>query len=137
MKKRSQLTLKGLFELVAIAVVIFTLIYIGVSRGSGEDYFKVRSAKELALLVNTLCSLPGNAEIIFPSDLSKFNIEVVDNIVYIFNEQYTKDKDPTVGKYGISKPNCNIEASVKNPKTLIVKKQGNQINFIEGNVKIT
>ncbi len=131
MKKRSQLTLKGLIELVAIAVVILTLIYVGKSLGSGEAYFKERSAKELALLVNTLCGLPGNAEIIFPSDLSKFNIEVEDNVVYIYNpEQFSKDKDPTAGKYKISKPNCILKASVKNPKTLIIKKQGNEISFI-------
>ena len=138
MKKRSQLTLKGLMELVSIAVVIFTLIYVGVSTGSGEAYFKDRSAKELALLSNTLCGLPGNAEIIFPSDLSKFIIQVENDVVYIYNERFgINTDDPTVGKYKISKPNCIVEISIKKPKTLIIKKQGNKINFIDGNVKIT
>ena len=50
MKKRSQLTLKGIIGLVSIAIVIFTLVYAGVALGSGEAYFKERSAKELALL---------------------------------------------------------------------------------------
>ena len=138
MKKRAQLTLKGLIELVAVAIVIFILIYIAVSRSSGEAFFKERSAKELALLLNTLCSLPGNAEIIFPTDLSKFNVQVENNVVYVYDTRFAKNTDdPVAGKYQISKPNCNLEASVKEPKTLIVRKRGNKINFIEGNVKIT
>jgi len=137
MKKRSQLTLKGLIELVAIAVVILFLVYTAVSKGSGEAFFKERSAKELALLINTLCGLPGNAEIIFPTDLSRLKIEIKDNFVYIYNKRFAENaKDPTAGKYGISKPNC-IEASyIEKPKTFIVKKQGNKINFIEG-LKLT
>lgn len=136
MKKRSQLTLKGLIELVSIAIVVLLLVYIAVSKGSGEAFFKERSAKELALLINTLCSLPGNAEIVFPTDLSKFKIEVKDNFVYIYNERFKENaEDPTAGKYGISKPNCNFPSYIEKPKKLIVKKQENKINFIEGNAE--
>lgn len=133
MEKRSQLTLKGLVELIAIAIIILSFIYVGYARGSGEDYFKLGAAKEITLIVNTLCNVNGNAEIIFPTDLSKYNIEAQDNLIYVYSPMFRKNTDPTAGTFIIAKPNCKLNTFVAKPKTFIIKKENKQITFIDGN----
>ena len=137
MKKRAQLIVKAFVGVLVSVGIILAFVYVGFSRGSGEYYFKVRTAEEIALLGNTLCSLPGNAEINFPSDLSEFNIQVEDNVVYVYNPQYKKDNDPAIGKYPISKPNCVPNIFIGKPKKLIIKKEEQKIAFIDKNAKVT
>lgn len=135
MKKRSQLTLKPFIELIVIAGIIAAFVYIGASLGSGEYYFKLRSAEEIAILSNTLCGLSGNTEIAFPSDLSKFNVEIENNVVYVYSPQFQKNNDPTAGKHSISKPNCILKVFINRPEKLVIKKEGQQITFINKNAK--
>jgi len=130
MKKKSQLTVKGLFELLAVVIIITTFIYLGKQFGSGEAYFKIRSAKELALLANTVCGLPGNVQATFPADLSRYNIESADNTIYVYSPEYQSNTDPSRGQYKITKVGCIENTLIKKPKKLVVKKEGNSVKLI-------
>ena len=125
MKKRGFLSLKGLIMAIVFAIVILAFIQAGKSFGNRDVYFKDAAAKDIALIIDSLYSNPGDAAIKYEEDLSKYTVWIKDNTVTVYKTSDGKT-DITQGKYGFVGQSID-ETIVRNPTNLIIKKTNNKI----------
>lgn len=64
MHKRGELTLKGIVELLVVAVVLFALLYVAYQTGTQEYYAKQKIVKNAAAFVNAFQGMKGNAWVV-------------------------------------------------------------------------
>ena len=128
MKKKSEITLKMIFELLAGMIILSLFVYAGYSYGSDEAAFKARTAQEMANEISVLCSLGGNAQISF-TDMPKLVVESKDDVIYIYSQKYGKDKDSSIGKADVPKPGCIENRVVNSPKSLVLAKKEGKVVF--------
>ena len=84
MKKRGQLlTLWMLISIIGAVLVAYVFVEIGTQRGSGEIFLKSRLAKELALEINSLYSVQGDAYIV-NNELYGFSFKFNNEEVRVF-----------------------------------------------------
>ncbi len=126
MKKRGAetLTLVYALELIAGVIIALLIIHVATSFGKGEAINKKYLAKDLALQLNTLYAIPGNAYIVNSENMGKFSIRFTNEFV----EVYEFEKDPTRGIYPYVKTeNSNLDVNFDKPKQLVLVKDGNKI----------
>lgn len=122
MKKKGQLVYKAIIVLIISAIIIISFLSAGKLYGSGEIYYRSAVAKDIALLINTLYALPGEASIMYPRDVSGYIITIDGTTVEVGSEtglsvsiaKYKfvgKDIDPVT----IVKPEVIIFQKAKDP----------------------
>ena len=118
MKKRGQLVYKALVVIVGSALIIAAFVQAGKSYGSQEAFYKLAIAKDLALTIDLLYALPGNVEYVYPNDVSRYDIELRDNKVTIYDtNQGRLDTNQKSYNYVGSETN-SINAYIKNQKSV-------------------
>lgn len=130
MKKRGAetLTLVYALELIAGVVIALLIIHVATSYGKGEAINKKYLAKDLALQLNTLYAIPGNAYIINSENMGKFSIRFTNEFV----EVYEFEKDPTRGLYPyVRTENSNLDVNFDKPNQLVLVKDGDKIKIQE------
>lgn len=130
MEKRGQLVSRAIFAVIASAIIVVSFRSVGEAYGTEEAYYKLAVAKDLALTIDLLYSLPGDVEYIYPNDVSGYDIELKDNKVSVFKHDSNK-LDPSIGIYefvGISSDKPNF--IVKNEKFVKIRKIGNNVAII-------
>lgn len=130
MKKRGAetLTLVYALELIAGVVIALLIIHVATSYGKGEAINKKYLAKDMALQLNTLYAIPGNAYIVNSENMEKFSIRFTEEIV----EVYEFEKDPTRGIYPyVRTANSKLDINFDKPKQLVLIKDGNEIKVQE------
>lgn len=124
-----QLTYKILFVVIVSAIVIGVFKSAAEAYGSEEVFYKLAIAKDLALTIDVMYSVPGDFEYIYPNEVSGYDIEIKDNTVKIFNHNSGK-LDPTIGIYnfaGIESDKTNL--FIQNGKYVKLKKIDNKIQM--------
>ncbi|HLC60956.1 MAG TPA: hypothetical protein VJJ52_06020 [Candidatus Nanoarchaeia archaeon] len=130
MKKRGQLVNKALIVLITSAVVIITFYSAGKTYGNKEAYYRLAVAKDIALTIDYLYSIPGDVEFIYPNEVSDYDIEITDNSVRVYQHGSGK-LDATAGIYGYAGTSYDkINTFVSGPKYIEIKKTGNTITAI-------
>lgn len=130
MKKRGAetLTLVYALELIAGVVIALLIIHVATSYGKGEAINKKYLAKDLALQLNTLYAVPGNAYIVNSENMEKFSIRFNNEFV----EVYEFEKDPTRGIYPyVRTENSKLDLNFDKPKQLVLVKDGPTIEIQE------
>ena len=128
MKKRGQITLKAIIELVIAITVFLLFIYVGKTWGNAEVFQKARVAKETALIINAMYATEGNAYITYPVNISKFSIKFSQDKVQV----YKVDPDPTAFTYSFIKvADFTIDKEIKNPDKLILARLGDEIIILD------
>ncbi len=129
MKKRGQLlTLWMLVSIIGAVLIAYTLANIGSQRATGEVFFKSRVAKDIALEINSLYSVQGDAYIINDNNYS-YSFEFKDNKVRVF-----KDK---LGLFSASSYDFvksgqeDIDYKFEHPKQLVISKINSKITITE------
>ncbi|MCK4521477.1 MAG: N-acetylmuramoyl-L-alanine amidase [Nanoarchaeota archaeon] len=122
MKKRGELTLWFIIEIVMAVFVAALLINIATRYGEGDISNEHTIARDLAVQINTLQSVSGNAYIVNTA-LGKYTIKVKDNKVmaYISEADFTKPYYSYVASVNINNP------LFKKPTKLLAGKSGNDI----------
>lgn len=124
MKKRGDtIGLWFIIELVAAIALVFLGWQTASNYSQGRIYEKVNLAKDLAMQINTLQSIPGDAYII-NNNLNDYSVLFLDNKVEVFENEF----DQTRGIYYFA-PNINVKLDVKlvKPNQLVLIKTGNEI----------
>ena len=127
MKKKGQLVNKALIVLITSAIVIIAFYSAGKTYGNKEAFYKLAVAKDIALTIDYLYSIPGNIEFIYPNDISGYDIEIRDDSVRVYQHN-SGSLDTTAGIYwyvGTSYDKINI--FISGPKYVKLEKTGNSI----------
>lgn len=130
MKKTGQLVNKALIVIITSAIVVIAFYSAGKTYGNKEAYYKLAVAKDIALTIDYLYSVPGDIEFIYPNDISGYDIEIRDGSVRVYQHNSGR-LDATAGIYGYVETSYDkIDAFVSGPKYIKLKKTGNVIEVI-------
>ena len=131
MKKRAQLTYKAMISLIASAMVIAAFYAAGNSYGNSEAYYKLAVAKDLALMLDLVYSYNGNVDIIYPNELTGYDVEVYDQSIRIYGTNYGKE-DLIFESYSLVSNEKDIpNFYIKNPKFLNIQKRDGKVIISE------
>ena len=130
MKKRGQLSFKALASIIASAIIVLFFIQLGKNYGSQDTYYKLAIAKDLALTFDLIYAYSGDIDIMYPNDLSAYDVELRDNVVKIYsNEQGKTDPAPQSYRFvNVGKQPLDVEIKAK--KFLKIEK-------INENIRVT
>ena len=86
MNKKGTSIILMIFEIVAVIMVI-GIAFSAVSKFStSENVLKVRYAEEVKMMVNTMLGTPGNAQVVFPYDVTNYVFRIAGSQVIVFIE---------------------------------------------------
>ena len=71
MKKRGSIAVNTLIVIILSALIVASFYNIGKAYGTEEVFYKFAVAKDLAIHLDLIYSLPGDIEYIYPNDVSK------------------------------------------------------------------
>lgn len=127
MKKRGQLlTLWMLISILGAVLVAYVFVEIGTQRGSGEIFLKSRVAKEIALEINSLYSIQGDAYIV-NNELYGLSFKFKDDSVRVF-----KGIDGIIGTASypfVKSGQQELNYEFKKPKQIVLSKINNKIKI--------
>ena len=127
MAEEEEINLYFFLELAAAFFVGFILVNIAISYSKGTVYEKLNIAEDIAMQINTISSLPGDAYLI-DKNMHGYSLYFNGNKIEI----YDIESDPTKGVYYFSQVgNLNIDTRLDKPKQVIVSKINGQIKISE------
>ena len=128
MKKRGEeMTLWSLIELVGVVFVGYMAIHVAVAYAQGTIYEKLNIAENLAMEINSLISLPGDAYII-DKNIHGYSLYFADNRIEVYEEVF----DPVKGIYYFPKTeNMNLALRLNKPKQVVISKINGEIKVSE------
>ncbi|MBW2996278.1 hypothetical protein KY332_03185 [Candidatus Woesearchaeota archaeon] len=133
MQKRGQITVKYVSELVFGIAVSVIIIIIAVAAGTGEIYQKIRLSNENILSINTLNSVPDNANIFYKENSSAYSYKISGNSLETFK---TMDDPLLVKRYFIRTVQQDFDESFKNPTNINLGKSGNIIKIEQDSIPV-
>jgi len=131
MKKRGDLTITALFEVLIAIFGVFLLIYVASLYGNGEAYGMVYNAKQLALQIDALNAVPGDAYF-FHNRLSDYTIHFHEGRVDVYQGEYHGGQDVYKGTYHFTKKSKQqIDGKFIKPNHLFIAKINDEIIISE------
>lgn len=127
MQKRGQLVNKALIVLITSAIVVVAFFSAGKTYGNKEAYYKLALAKDIALAIDYLYSVPGDAQFTYPNEVSGYDVEIKDNAVRVYQHGSGR-LDVTARIYGYAGTSYDkINTYISGPKYIKLEKTGNTI----------
>ncbi|MBI2557959.1 hypothetical protein HYW20_01445 [Candidatus Woesearchaeota archaeon] len=125
--KKGEVSLWFLIEIIGAFLIGYLLFDVSVSIAKGTIYEKLNIAKDLAMQINTLSGIPGNAYII-NKNLHGYSLYFSNNKIEVFKG----DSDQTKGTYYFVKiGKSNLDVKLNNPKQVVVSKINGEIKISE------
>ena len=127
MKKKAQIALKPIIEMLIAVAIFFLFLSIGKAYGSGEIYQKIRLSREISISADALYSIaPDYAVSVVSKDISDFLIDVNGNKVKVSSY---KNDDLSGNYYFVKTTNSGYDVSLENPKQMLLTKKGQYLFF--------
>ena len=128
MKKRGEeIALSSLIELVAAVFVAYLAVDVASAYAKGTIYEKLNIAEDLAMQINALISVPGDAYIV-NRDLHGYSIYFTGNRIEVYQEVL----EPIKGVYYYPKTeNWNLDARLNKPQQVVISKINGEIKISE------
>ncbi|MBL7054766.1 hypothetical protein ISS05_03330 [Candidatus Woesearchaeota archaeon] len=118
MKKRGEVNLWFLIEVIAAFFIGWILINASTAYAKGTVYEKVHIAKNLAMEINALASVPGSAYIL-NSELYNYSVHIFDDKVVVY-EHY--EEEPSRGEYDFTGLGEATAIDFKEPEQIVISK---------------
>lgn len=125
MEKRGIASLWFLIELVVAFLVGYMAFDLSTSYTQKTIYEKLNIAKDLAMQINTLSGIPGEAYII-NDDIHGYSVSFSDNKVEVFKDNFDQSKGVY---YFVRVGSSKLDVKFDKPKQIIISKIGNEIKF--------
>lgn len=129
MDKKASSVLYLVFEVLAILVVIWMMISVARSFANSDRIVRINVAGDMALMINTLAGIPGNAVVEYPQNVSAYIFVLNSNTVKMF-----KRNDPPVNqiekKFWLPQ-GYDAEGVVEEKEHLCMAKEGQVIKIRE------
>ena len=128
MKKRGDVSILWfLISLIGAVLVGYIIVDVSLEISKGTIFEKLNIAKDLAMQINTLESIPGNAYIINPN-LHDYSLHFSNNKIEVFES----DSDLSPGIYYFVKiGDSNLDLRFNKPKQIVISKIANEIKISE------
>ena len=132
--KKSALVLKALAVSIICIFLIVVFVQGGKAFGSQDYFFKIAMARDIAITIDALYALPGDAYIEYPIDMNPtdfrgYGIKVTPNKVEVFSSDFG-ELDPTSASYDFTgRETSDPSVTLPNPNKLIIRKMGNKIEL--------
>ena len=111
-----------IFEILVVITVIFMTLQVAMGYAKSDTVIKVNAANDLAMMVNVLVGVPGDAIVEFPGDLSKYIISLDSGSVAVIKEGEPSIKHAIRTFYLPEKHTA--EGTVENERNVCLKKDG-------------
>lgn len=119
-----------LFEVVVVIIVVGIALTFATRLGKPGTINKITAAEDLAMMVNTLIALPGNALVEYPRDMSFYSLVLTSQKVTIYEGDQTTDRDP-VSRSFILPQGYTATKFVKQKARVCLQKEGKTIAIVE------
>ena len=127
--KNANIPLSVIIELLMSALVIVGFVLAGKAYANGEIYYKLSVARDVGLIIETMQSLPGDIEIDYPADLSRFGIKITGNEISVFKVK--EESDPTSASFKfVEMEGVKVTGEVYNIKSLRIIKSKKDISLL-------
>ena len=80
------------FELIIVVFVIYTSFEIANAYARSETSNKINLANDIALMVNTLVGVPGDATVQYPGDVSRYIFVLSSNSITVFMKEDSESR---------------------------------------------
>ena len=132
MAKRGSMIAVITLAILVIALFVFIAIpQIAKVYASGKAALKTASARDIALILDTIYAYPHDIELEYNFDLSDFKVSISNNKVKVYDKSYgSPGSDPTLAQYDFVSVNDAPNFPLDQPKKIIFKK-------VEGVLAIT
>jgi len=128
MKKRADFDLVSvwfLIELVGAFLVGYMAVDLSVAYAQGTAYEKLNLAKDIAMQINTLSSVQGNAYLVTKNNYG-YSVSVTDNKIEVFEDDSDQLK---ASYYFVKKADSKFKVILYKPNPIVVSKIGNSIKI--------
>ena len=141
MKKRGNLILAAIISLLLAAIAI-TLPFVAEAQNTGKISFKIASVKNIALILNSVCSYDFELEINYEINLNNYILEISESSVKIYDKSFVslnndiiQGRDPNFAAYYYT---CDkdIDSKLDGPKIVTFKKTKEKIIITSKNENI-
>lgn len=127
MEKRGIASLWFLIELIIAFLVGYMAFDLSVNYTQKAIYEKLNIAKDLAMQINTLSGVPGDAYII-NDNLHGYSVSFSDNKVEVFKDSFDQSKGVY---YFVRIGDSKLDMRLGRPKQIVISKIGNEIKISE------
>ena len=127
MKKRGDITLWFLFEFVGAFLIVYLMADVSLAYAKGTIHEKLNIAKDIAMQINTLAGIPGDAYIV-NRNLHGYSLYFSNNRIEVFEHNL----ETTKGIYYFVKiGDAKLDLKLDKPKQVVIAKIGNEIKISE------
>ena len=127
MKKKGTMVLWFLIELIAAAFVGYMAVSLSVAYTQKTIYEKLNIAKDLAMQINTLSSVPGDAYIV-NKNLHGYSLYFSGSKIEVFEDRFDQAK----GIYYFTKiGSSKLDLKLDKPNQVVISKINNEIIISE------
>ncbi len=123
MNKKAVGTLMMLFEVLAVLAIAYITITVGQVYGSSDTVFRINTAEEVRMMVDTLAGVPGDAKIKFPHNVSGYILILEPGAINIFKEGDKKSSGKWVTRRFFLPKNHNTEGALENSDYFCLEKE--------------
>jgi len=119
-----------IFEVIAVVAVIVLIFSIANSLSSSETVQKTKLVEDIALSVNALVGVPGEAQMEYPSQIGPFSLILSSESISIPPAEGTKDL-PLTRKFRLPQDYQAIteDGVLENPQKICLSKKGQTITL--------
>lgn len=127
MEKKGVISLWFLIEVVGAFLVGYMAVEVSVGLSKGTIHEKLNIAKDLAMQINTLASVPGDMYII-NKDLHGYSLHFLDDKIEVFESDFDQVKGVY---YFIRTSNSNFDLNLNKPNQVVISKINGEIKVSE------
>ena len=122
MNKKASSVLMIIFELIAVILIITLTSTIGKAYGESSTILKINAAEDVRMMVDTLVSVPGDAIVIYPHNISGYNFVLTDGAISVSDAD-----DVWISREFFLPKGYTAEGAVKNINHLCLEKKFKKI----------
>lgn len=124
MKKRAEMTLWAVIELIGAFLIVYIAVNLASSIVQGTIYQKLNLAKDLAMQIDTLSSVPGDVTIT-NRNLHGYSVHFFDDKVEVYENEFEHAK----GTYYYASMGEKIDVKFQKPAQLKISKLNNELKI--------
>ena len=125
MNKRASATLMMLFELLIVIAVATIIFQVASGYAKSDTTLKINTADDMAMMVHTLVSVAGDAQVGYPHNLSKFTL-IMDSSRVLVKKSEEKDVNKVETNFNLPQ-GYSAEGLVKGESQVCLEKKQKRI----------
>ena len=127
MNKKAASILVMIFEVLAVLALIFILVSYAKNLATSENNSKIRTAQDIKMMIDVLLSVPGDAVVQYPYNISKYNFVMRQGTISVFEPGESEKLRNQKSFYLPSGYFAN--SAIEKPKTLCLEKKDKTITI--------